>query len=267
MDRQGMGVRTVVYLGIGLWLANVTAAQIVATNTPVADAFVRSLAPTNNYGAAGALSVSGSIAINTNGQQEGVLDSFLQFNESNAVASFNSAFGAGQWTISSATLTLTATSPNNAIFNYGSGSFQVRWIGDNAWQEGTGTPNSPATNGITYAQEPSILNSNVDESLGTFNYNGATSGQTSLSLGLPGGFISQISTGTLVSLYMTATPGSTVGFTFNSRHFTSSAAWPMLDITAVAIPEPSTVGLLGLSCLILTAMGWRRRNRADDARS
>ncbi len=259
--------RWIVVLGLGLWCANAAVAQIVITNTPTADAFIRSLAPTNNYGAAGALSVSGSIAVNTNGQQEGLLDSFLQFNVSNTVASFNGAFGAGEWAISSVTLALTATSPNNAVFNYGSGSFAVRWIGDNVWQEGTGTPNSPATNGISYAQEPSILNSNVDESLGTFNYNGATSGQMSLSLGLAGGFISQISTGNLVSLYMTATPGSSVGFTFNSRHFTSSSAWPMLDITAVAIPEPTTAGLIGLSCLILTAMGRRRRNRADDATS
>jgi hypothetical protein len=258
MGWREMVARWIVVLGIGLWLANVTAAQIVATNTPVADAFVRSLAPTNNYGAAGALSVSGSIATNTNGQQEGLLDSFLQFNVSGAVSNFNGAYGAGEWTISSVTLTLTATSPNNTIFNYGSGSFEVRWIGDNAWQEGTGTPNSPATNGITYAQEPSILNSNVDESLGTFTYGGATSGQVKLSLGMPAGFISEISTGGLVSLYVTATPNSTVGFTFNSRHYTSSSAWPALDITA--IPEPGTVSLVGLSCLVLAVMGRSRRN-------
>jgi hypothetical protein len=183
----------------------------------------------------------------------------------NAVASFNSAFGAGQWTISGVTLALTASTANNAVFNYGAGQFEVRWIGNNSWLEGTGTPASPTTTGITYAQEPSILNSNVDESLGTFNYNGATSGQVKLSLGLPSGFISEISTGALASFYMTATPGSTVGFTFNSRNFTSSSAWPALDITAIAIPEPTTAALLGLSCMALAAMGRRRRKSAHDA--
>jgi hypothetical protein len=232
----------------------------------VSDAFVRSLQPTQNYGAAGALSVSGSVATNpTTGLQEGLLDSFLQFNVSNAVSNFNSAFGAGQWAISNVTLTLTAQSANNADFNYGPGQFQVNWIGNNSWLEGTGTPASPTTNGITYAQEPSILNSNVDESLGTFSYNGATSGQVKLTFGLPSGFISEISTGNLVSFYMTATPGSTVGFTFNSRNFTTSSDWPALDITAVAIPEPSTVALLGLSCVVLAAIGRRRGKNAHDA--
>jgi hypothetical protein len=262
-----MTMRRVVSLGLGLWLAGAigASAQITVTNTPVSDAFVRSIDVTNNYGSAGALSVSGSIATNTSGVQEGSLDSFLQFNVSGAVSSFNTAFGAGQWTISSVTLALTAQSANNAVFNYGPGQFQVNWIGNNSWQEGTGTPASPTTNGITYAQESSILNSNVDESLGTFTYGGATSGQMKLTFGLPSGFVSEISTGGLASFYMTATPGSTVGFTFNSRNFTTSSDWPALDITAVAIPEPSTVALLGLSCMALVAMGRRRGKNAHDA--
>jgi hypothetical protein len=267
MARYTMMMRNVVLCGLGLWLAGAVGAwaQIIVTNTPVSDAFVTSMHPTNNYGAAGALSVSGPIATNTMGQQEGLLDSFLQFNVTNVVNSFNASFGAGQWAISSVTLTLTAQSPNNTIFNFGTGTFQVNWIGNNSWLEGTGTPASPTTNGITYAQEPSILNPSVDESLGTFNYNGATSGQAKLNFGLPSGFTSEISTGGLVSFYMTATTNSTVGFTFNSRNFTTAADWPMLDITAVAVPEPTTAALLGLSCMSLAAIGRRRRNRPHDA--
>lgn len=261
MARHVVTMRSVVFCGLGLWLAGVigAGAQITVTNTPAADAFVRSLDPTHNYGSAGALSISGSIATNpTSGLQQGLLDSFLQFNLASTVAGFNSAFGAGQWTISGVTLVLTATSANNADFNYGSGAFEVRWIGNNSWLEGTGTPSSPTTSGITYAQESSILNAGVDESLGTFSYNRATSGQVKLSLGLPSGFSSEISTGSLVSLYMTATPGSSVGFTFNSRNFTSSSAWPAFDVTAVAIPEPSTMALLSGACLLLAAIGRRR---------
>ena len=242
-------------------------AQITMTNNPTQDAFVRSLDPTHNYGAAGALSVSGSIATNTSGIQEGLLDSFLQFNLSGTVASFNSAFGAGQWAISSVTLGVTAQSANNSIFNFGPGQFAVDWMGNNFWQEGTGTPMGPTTNGITYAQEPSLLNSNVDETLGAFNYGGATSGRMNLSLGLTPGFLSEISTGSLVSLYMTATPNSTVGFTFNSENFGTASARPSIIITAVAVPETSTVVLLGASCMVLAVMGHRRgksRHAADD---
>jgi hypothetical protein len=106
----------------------------------------------------------------------------------------------------------------------------------------------------------------VDEALGTFNYGGATSGRMNLSLGLTSGFLSEISTGSLVSLYMTATPNSTVGFTFNSENFDTASARPSIIITAVAVPEPTTVVLLGAACMVLAAAGRRRgksRHAAD----
>ena len=131
-----------------------------------------------------------------------------------------------------------------------------------SWTEGTGTPMAPTTNGITYAQESSLLNSNADEALGTFTYGGATSGRINLSLGLTPVFISEISTGSLVSLYMTATPNSTVGFTFNSENLGTASARPSLILTAVAIPEPSTVVLLGASCVVMAAIG-RRRGKSE----
>src|SRR5277367_3569137 len=91
-----------------LWLALAPplSAQIVVTNISVADAFVRSLAPTNNYGGAGALSVSGPIATNAVGQQGGLLDTFMRFDVTSAVSSFNSAFGVGKWVVVSATMDL-----------------------------------------------------------------------------------------------------------------------------------------------------------------
>src|SRR5215831_1989980 len=58
---------------------------------PDADSFVRSLAPTNNYGAGGALSVSGAAAVNSLGEQNGLFDSLMRFSTSNAVASLENA--------------------------------------------------------------------------------------------------------------------------------------------------------------------------------
>jgi hypothetical protein len=258
--RRFIGCGLIVSLAFYLGLASGgnALAQITVTNNPAINAFVRSADPTHNYGAAGALAVSGSIATNSLGVQNGLLDSFLQFNVSGAVSSFNTAFGVGQWTITGITLGVTAQAPNNTDFNYGSGTFAVNWMGNNSWTEGSGTPGSPGTNGITYSQETSLLNSNVDEALGTFNYGGATSGRMNFSLGLTSGFLSEISTGSLVSLYMTATPNSTVGFTFNSENFGTASARPSIIITAIAVPEPSTVVLLGASCTVLAAMGHRR---------
>src|SRR6266404_1239969 len=114
-------------------------AQITTTNNPTIDAFVRSADPTHNYGAAGALAVSGSIATNSTGVNNGLLDSFLQFNVSGAVSSFNTTFGAEQRTITGITLGVTAQTPNNTVFNYGSGTFAVNWMANNGWTEGTGT--------------------------------------------------------------------------------------------------------------------------------
>jgi len=253
-------IKVAVCLVVCSWLAGGgdVGAQITVTNNPTQDAFVRSLDPTHNYGAAGALSVSGSIATNSTGINNGLLDSFLQFNVSGAVSSFNSALGVGQWMITVITLGVTVQAPNNPVFNYGSGTFAVDWMGNNSWTEGTGTPASPGNTGITYSQDTSLLNSNVDEALGTFNYGGATSGRMNLPLGLTPGFISEISTGSLVSLYMTATPGSTVGFTINSENFGTASARPSIIITAVAVPEPSTVVLLRVSCGVLAVLGRHR---------
>ena len=78
-----------------LWvlIASSAPSQTFLTNYPVADTFVRSLDPTHNYGGAGALSVSGSIATNVIGDQAGLLDSFMRFDISTVATNFNSIYG------------------------------------------------------------------------------------------------------------------------------------------------------------------------------
>ena len=77
--------------------ANVKA-QITVSNAPVADAFVRASDSTHNYGGAGALEVAGSSSTNImNGAATGAMDSFLRFDVSSLVASFNSNLGTGNW--------------------------------------------------------------------------------------------------------------------------------------------------------------------------
>ncbi len=255
-------MKNVLLLGSIVWLAGTVSsmAQVTVLTNSVADAFVRSADPTHNYGAAGALSVSGMVATNGSGQQEGQLDSFLRFDASGAVNQFNIAYGVGQWTIAGVTLTLTEqASPAQTIFNRGVGQFQVNWIANNSWTEGTGTPTSPSATGINWDSEPSVLSPGVDQSLGTF-VNGGTNGTVTLSLGLNTSFVSDISTGVLVSLYMTAPTNSTIGFTFNSREFGTASARPLLSVTAVAVPEPGTAALVLMAgSLLLVQRRIRRR--------
>lgn len=254
MDLRRMIVGTVGLFGMWLMGQGVASAQLTVSTNSVADAFVRSVDPTHNYGGAGALSVSGTIATNASGVQEGALDSFIRFDISSSFVQFNATFGVGDWTISSAKLLLTETAaPAQAIFNRGVGQFEVRWIANNSWVEGTGTPTAPTTNGIVYNSESSILNPGVDATLGTFT-NGGTNGLDTFSLGTPSAFLSDISTGGLVCMFLTATPNSTLGVTFNSREFGTLSQRPMLQLTAVVIPEPTTTALVGTSLVALLAL-------------
>jgi len=255
-------VKGAVFWAVCLCLAGAigASAQVTVSTNSIQDAFVRSADPTHSYGLAGALSVSGLVATNGSGVQQGQLDSFLRFDVSAAVSQFNNAFGAGQWTITNVSLTLTEqASPAQTIFNRGVGQFEVRWIANDSWVEGNGTPTSPGTTGIKWNDEPSVLNPGVDQTLGMF-VNPGTNGTVTMALGLPTSFLSDLSAGGAVSLFLTAPTNSTVGFTFNSKDFTgSSSAWPTLAITA--IPEPGAAGLVLLAGLVLGARGRPRRKQ------
>lgn len=255
MGLRGKMVKTVSLLAVGLGLLEGGAwAQVTISTNSVADAFVRSADATHNYGGAGALSVSGTIATNASGVQQGAFDSFIRFDISGTAAQFNANLGVGGWTISSAKLLLTETAaPANAIFNRGVGQFEVRWIANDSWSEGNGTPTAPNTSGIVYNDEPLVLNAGQDATVGLFT-NGGTNGLDTFSLSTPSAFLTDISAGGLVGFYLTATAGSTVGFTFNSHEFGTASQRPLLQLTAVAIPEPTTAALVGASIAGLIAL-------------
>jgi hypothetical protein len=212
---------------------------------PDADSFVRSLAPTNNYGGAGAISVSGSAAVNGSGQQNGLFDSLLRFPMSNLVVSLDGTFGNHDWIITRATLRLVEMgAPPNTLFNRGVGAFEIRWIGWDSWVEGTGTPGSATTDGVSYGTLPSMLNSSIDVSLGQFT-NSGLDGPVSFNLGLAPSFLADIRSGGKVSLYLTAASAQ-VGFTADSRSFGTASARPSLEITAVPRPGPQVLSILAL---------------------
>lgn len=226
----------------------------VFTNTPDADAFVWAAAPGSNYGGAGALSVSGATASNGSGVTNGVFDTFIRFNTGAMVTNFNLAFGSNNWVISGATLQLTENgAPTQTIFNRGVGAFQIRWIANDNWTEGTGMPNAPATTGISYSEEPSLLNSLTDLSLGVFTNAGANATEH-FPLALPPAFVANLQAGGEVGFYLTAVnPGT--GFTFNSRHFGTTSAWPYLSIAAAPQPGLTSASLAGTNVVLTASNG------------
>lgn len=213
---------------------------------PSADAFVAS-GPTgslgnNNYGGAGALSIAAP------NLSQGEFQSVVQFNLSSVKSAFDSQFGVGQWSIQSVTLQLTAAAPNNAIFNSSAaGQFSISWMQNDGWTEGTGNPMAPTTTGITFSTLNSFL-SPADETLGTFNFNGATSGNSTYTLGLTPSFSADVLAGNTVSFRMFAAD-TAVSYLSDSRSFGTASARPLLTITAVPEPTSVAIALAGLCIL------------------
>jgi hypothetical protein len=226
----------------------------VFTNDASADAFVRGAAPTLNYGGAGALSVSGPNATNAMGATNGVFDGFIRFDTGAMVTNFNLRFGTSNWFITSATLRVSEQgAPNNALFNRGVGAFEIRWMANTNWTEGTGVPNTPTSDGVIYNDEPSLLNGGTDIGLGTFTNTGVN-GSLSFTLALPAPFVGAMKAGGEVGFFLTALNSET-GFTFNSRNFSTIPARPFLDISAVPRPVITGINLSGTNVVLAAANG------------
>ncbi len=212
------------------------AQNAVVTVTPSADTFVRAAAPSGNYGGAGAIAVSGAAATNANGQVNGVFDSLVRFPASNLVASLDSAIGSHDWIVIRAILHLTEMgAPPSPLFNRGVGQFEVRWISNDNWIEGSGIPAQPTTDGVKYQDLPSILNPATDASLGQFTNSGAD-GPLSFQLALMPQFVADVRSGGEVGFYLRAV-SSQIGFTIESRTYFVPAEWPTLEIMAAANPN------------------------------
>jgi hypothetical protein len=220
------------------------------SNSVSADSFVRAAAPSSNYGSSGANSISGASA--TSGTNaNGAFDTFIRFNTFSMVTNFNALFGSNSWAITSAAVQVFEQgAPANALFNRGKGSFEIRWIANDGWIEGTGNPGAPASSGIVYTNEPTLLNSSTDISLGIYT-NAGVDGFLTFSLPLPTSFISDMQGGGEVGLFMTAAD-PVIGFTFVSRSFTPATSRPILIVSATPRPAVAAVSITGsdlnLSC-------------------
>jgi hypothetical protein len=245
-----------------LLLSSLAAGPLLAsgatfTANPSADAFVTT-GPSgnlsgNNYGGAGAFALSAP------GLPQGELQSVLRFDLSGALSSFNGTFGAGQWSIESVTLQLNAAPANNSIFNTSAaGQFGISWMQNDSWLEGAGTPGAPGASGITFSSLQTTFIGPGDQSLGTFNFSGATGGAFTYSLGLTPGLTGDVLTGDNLSLRLFGAD-SMVSGVFNSRSFGTLANWPLLTI--VAVPEPGTLALGALGLTLLAGRPWSRRRK------
>jgi hypothetical protein len=163
--------------------------------------------------------------------------------------------------VQSVTLQLTSASPLNPVFNSSvAGNFTIKWITNDSWIEGTGNPNAPDTNpaDVNFTNHLDYLTPGTDESVGTFAFNGSTSGNSTYTLSLTPNFVADMQAGGYVSFYFSGADAS-VSYLFNSTNFQGPSNQPVLTVTTM-VPEPSLPGL-SLAGLSLLATCRRRSPR------
>ena len=158
-------------------------ADTVYMTTPTGDAFLAAGSPTNpvgsdltglNFGG------TGNLAVSPASSAKGEFDSVIKFNLAGAVTQFNSAYGAGNWQVTGLSLSLNSNfgtqgaQPGNVLFNSANGgNFNIQWLSNDSWVEGTnggtGGPGFPTTTAVSFQSIPSLL-SGPTASLGTFLY-------------------------------------------------------------------------------------------------
>lgn len=233
-------------VGAAVFLAFVSAAGAQVTNTAVsiADAFLCTGSPSNpelqgadlsgvNFGAAGTLVVAPASS------SKGEFESVVRFDLSNDVPLFNSAYGSNHWVIGGISLELTSNDgtsgeqPNNGMFPVVTGgAFVIEWFSDNNWLEGTGTPNLPTTDGVTYDSIPELL-SGADEILCTNIYI-PPGDNVSVIYPLPLGtnLVAAAAGGEEVSFLFYAADDQ-IGYLFNSYNFGRNQ--PLIHVVAVPL--------------------------------
>lgn len=230
------------------------------SSQPIADAFVTPGATgslsSSNFGAAGSLAIAASSL------PEGQFQTLIKYDLSSELNALNTEFGAGQWTVQSVTLTLTASPHSNPIFNpVAAGMFNVSLMQNNSWVEGTGTGGAPTSDGVSFNSLENVYIGPSDQALGTFSFAGNTSGANSYSLNLSSSLVADIMGGDDLSLRLFAADNN-ISYLFNSRNITGSlTAEPTLTVDVGAIPEPGSVTLCVAAFMMLLLVQALRRWR------
>jgi hypothetical protein len=242
-----MSLRTVFLLQIAcavLFTVRVPA-QLVYSNTTSQSAFLATGSPDNpvgtdltnlNFGGAGTLAISPASA------DKGQFQSLLMFDFAGAVSLFDSVYGSNHWTVTGISLQLASNygtggvQPNNRIFNViNGGKFAIEWLSDNNWVQGTGTPNLPTTDGITFGSLPGLL-SEPWEVLCTNTYTPPGNFvPVTYELPLDANLVAEIERGTNATLLFCAADNQ-IGYLFNSVKF-GNGDEPMIYVTSAPLLE------------------------------
>lgn len=237
------GSQTVIAIAIVLLICTAAKSQVTYTVTTSADAFLPTGSPNNpsgsnltglNFGGAGTLVIAPSNSV------KGEFESVIKFDLAGTTNLFNTSFGTNNWLITDIALELTSNygaggvQPNNPIFNVISGGkFVIAWLSDDSWREGTGNPNLPTTDGVTYDSIPDLLAS-AHEILATNTY--APPGvnvHVTWPLPLRSNLVADVATGGEVSFLFSAADDQ-INYLFNSRSY-GRGNEPLIRVTAAPL--------------------------------
>lgn len=217
--------------------------QVTYTGTTLADAFLATGSSNNpvgtdltdlNFGAAGTLVVAPAVCV------KGEFQSILKFDLSAATSLFNTSYGTNLWTISAISLELTSNygvagvQPNNGIFPViTGGDFVIEWLSNDDWVEGTGTPNLPTMDGVTYDSLPDLL-SDPTAILCTNTYTPPGNNvPVSYNLPLNPDLVANVASGGDVTLLFYAADNQ-IAYLFNSYNY-GRGNQPLILVTAVPV--------------------------------
>ena len=232
---------------LAFWLAagSVARAESVVLE-PLADALLASAKPDNNYGGGGALLVAAAAT------PKGEFQSLLRFDTAAVKNQLDASFGSGQWIVSQVALQVASNSVVSALFGApAAGSVRVHSLLNSGWAEGTGTPNAPTADGITFGGLTALL-SPGDENLGAFAVGTSTPTNYDFHLLASPTLSGRIHDGQILSLRLDAAD-DLVTIAFGSRTNNNAALHPALMITAVAVPEPAAWATASSGMLLI---GW-----------
>lgn len=233
---------TIAWCVSSLGLGGLAGSPVTFTTTTVADALLATGSSNNpagsdltglNFGGAGTLVIAPSSSV------KGECQSVIRFNVTEATNHFNASFGTNLWTITAVALELTSNygdggvQPNNPFFSIISGGqFIIAWLADDNWLEGTGNPNLPTTDGVTYDSLPDLLAS-PREILATNTYvPPGVNVPVTWPLPLNSNLVADVVSGAEVSFHFQADDDQ-INYLFNSRSY-GRGNEPLLHITAGA---------------------------------
>jgi len=218
-----------------------------------ADTYVSSGQPTVNFGSMGAVMIAAPTAA-----QNRTEESLIRFNTAAIKSGFDANYGAGNWTITSITLSnfsnfsTASVQPGNTSFNkIAAGGFEFDWLSNDSWSETV----------INWNTLPTVLpgtGNNALASLGSFNWAADGSSSQNWTLGLDPNLVNDIGTGDKVTIFGQPTAGSTVGYLFNTLNNNPA----ILNVTAdlIPVPEPSVLAMAACGLAGLVAIR-RRKNQ------